>query len=325
MTEPKISVVMPVYRANTGLLCDAIESILNQTFNDFEFIIVFDDPTEKERALISGYATVDSRIRPIFHNKKTGLVRSLNEGVALARGKYIARMDADDFSYPHRFETQYNYMEGHPHVGVLGAGYVYIKNGVKKKPIFLPESSHDISVTAFLWGCPICHPVVMLRSEFIKTIEGPYSERYPHAEDYYLWVRCMGKTEMVNLPILLLEYNMTGENICSRFKESQLVESAAIKQEAARILGFPERELHGETLEQWYLRLKDHNDNSGIFERRMFNKMLAEGYYEHCLHCCRIGFGARRMYWGSPLSQYNDLVLIRKIRFAGACLLKMKL
>ena len=323
MEQPLVSVVMPTYHSEKHL-ARAISSILIQTYKNLELIIVSDEISEREHSIIREYCCADSRISHIENKTRLGLVKSLNLGISVARGKYIARMDADDYSYPQRIEKQVAYMEEHPEVGVCGAGYIYVDKGIRRKPIFLPEHTEDIVMTAFLWGCPICHPVVMMRADFLKTLEGPYSGKYPQAEDYYQWIRCIGKTKMVNLQKVLLDYHITGENICSVFTKSQSVQSAAIKQEAAAILGFPMRR-KDEPLELWYLRLKAHNDEHLVFNKTKFNTMLAEGYYDHCLRFCRYGMKAWVMYWSSPLSWLNKLTLKRKVKFFGACILHKQL
>ena len=106
---PKISVLMPIYKGDEYLSA-AVDSILNQTFSDFEFIIICDDPTEKTRQILDKYKQSDSRIR-VYYQEREGLVNSLNRGCSLAQGEYIARMDADDISLPERFEKQVKFLD----------------------------------------------------------------------------------------------------------------------------------------------------------------------------------------------------------------------
>src|SRR5439155_11608891 len=121
-STPKISVVMPAYNAG-AYLRDAVNSILDQTFRDFEFIIVNDGSSDDTALILQEYEKIDSRVR-VFHQENQGMIAALNRGCRMARGKYIARMDADDISFPRRFEKQLEYIERHPQIGMLGT-WVY--------------------------------------------------------------------------------------------------------------------------------------------------------------------------------------------------------
>src|SRR5918996_2481069 len=117
ISTPKVSVVMPAYNAAV-YLDEAVTSILNQTFREFEFIVINDGSTDDTVSILDKYEKSDSRIR-VYHQENQGMIAALNRGCRLARGKYIARMDADDISLPRRFERQLEFMEGHPQIGIL--------------------------------------------------------------------------------------------------------------------------------------------------------------------------------------------------------------
>lgn len=211
MDGPKISVVMPVYNS-AKLLKRAIESILNQTLQEFEFIIVNDfGSNDGSRGIIKEYAANDERIKFIQLDKREGVGESLNVGIRAASGNYIARMDADDYSYPNRFEIQYDYVEKHPNCVLCGSAVRIVNpldlSGLGKSLKSEPDS--DSIKVNLLFDCVIWHPTVFFRrNEFIKN--DWYYSRISYAEDFELWTRVTG--EMANLPITLLDYTVDGAN-----------------------------------------------------------------------------------------------------------------
>jgi len=195
MTNTTISIIMPVFNAEK-YIHEAIESILNQTFTDFEFIIINDGSSDETQNIILRFN--DPRIKLYNNDFNMGLVYSLNKGIQYARGKYIARMDADDISLPHRLEIQVNYLNLNQSIGVVGSNCIYInKDGVKGDKTNLPIDHQSIAWLLF-FSVPIIHPSVMIRSEILKFTNGYDSlivtasrERYS-AEDYNLWIRLLG-------------------------------------------------------------------------------------------------------------------------------------
>ena len=209
---PLVSVVMPTYNSER-FLGDAIESIINQTFRDFEFIIVADKSSDRSDLILDDYAKKDNRIK-VFMEKKKGLIASLNKGCQLAKGKYIARMDADDISRPHRLEMQLQYLEEHPEIGVLGTGIRYIDEaGRLGKSVRNPRDPKLIKFYLHLENCFV-HPSIMMRRETIEHL-GFYNPEAIHAEDYDLWARATSVTQVSNLQDILLEYRVWSGGISS--------------------------------------------------------------------------------------------------------------
>lgn len=199
MTIPVVSVLMSVFNGEMYLQA-AVDSILDQTFEDFEFIIVDDGSTDSCPQILATYQ--DPRIK-IITQANVGLTRSLNRAISLAQGKYLARMDADDISLPTRFQKQVEFLNEHLNVGVLGTGCVFQDEieGVKWEPVTLTE--HDDMVAQFLKGNPITHPSVMMRKSVVERVSG-YDERYPFSQDYALWVLLAQQTKLANIPDVLL-------------------------------------------------------------------------------------------------------------------------
>lgn len=207
---------MSVYNGEQ-YLAQAIESILQQTFTDFEFIIINDGSTDRSLQIIQDYIQIDSRIVLISRENK-GLIASLNEGLDLARGKYIARMDADDISLPQRLERQYQVMKQNPEVIVCGSWV----NKLIADSSTVPNShiqvtkfyTNDKAIKAMLIrACCFAHPAVMLCASKLQKYNLAYQTDYLHAEDYALWVRAAKYGEFFNIPEPLLNYRLLATSV----------------------------------------------------------------------------------------------------------------
>lgn len=208
----KVTVLMPVYNAELYLK-EAIESILNQTFRDFEFLIINDGSVDETEAIIKTY--FDNRIRLISLPENKGIIHVLNAGLILAKGEYIARMDSDDIALPERLARQIAYLDRHPEVGVVGSWVKYIgaKNGIIRT-----KANHDEILWSLLFGSALFHPTVMLRSSVLKEFNFQYPGNFPHAEDYAAWIELSGRTKLANLNQVLLEYRWSNNQVTSKHK-----------------------------------------------------------------------------------------------------------
>ena len=207
---PSISVVMAVYNCENFLRI-AIESILNQSFIDFEFIIINDGSTDKSPHIINSFT--DERIR-VFNQENQGLAYSLNFGISMAKGKYIARMDADDISLPERFQVQYNYMEKNKNVDVLGGAMLYInENGNYLGRSFSLISTNIIKYYLLNFDNVISHPTVFIRSSSIDKY-GKYFSRLRLNEDYHLWNKFLRKgADIRNISNVLIQYRLLDSSL----------------------------------------------------------------------------------------------------------------
>ena len=222
-----ISVVMPAYNSEK-YIGEAIESILNQTFTDFEFIILNDGSTDNTAKIVKEYAKKDKRIRFVDNKKNQGLVAVLNQGLDLAKGTYIARMDSDDISLPTRFEKQIEYMNAHPECGVLGTYFMVFgsSNGVTKHP-------ERIKVFNLLNEQHVGHPTVMMRKSVIDKYDFKYDKNYNYCEDFELWSRMVFVTEIHNIPEILLKYRWHGSNVSVEHAKKQRDLTDKVKQNIA--------------------------------------------------------------------------------------------
>jgi glycosyltransferase involved in cell wall biosynthesis len=206
--EPKVSVVMSVHNEER-YVSKAIQSILEQTFSDFEFIIIDDGSAGRTTEILGGYQQEDTRIMALRHQLKKGLAQSLNEGIRMARGRYIARMDADDISLPTRLEKQVAFLDMHPEVGLVGTLCYEVdeKDAIVRKWV-LPSSPSDVR-KALLDLNPLVHSSVMIRKEVFDDI-GYYNETLQYSQDYELWLRIARQYEIANLsePLVMLRVDL---------------------------------------------------------------------------------------------------------------------
>jgi len=213
---PKVTVLMPVYNGEL-FLREAIESILNQTFHDFEFLIIDDGSIDQSTAIIASYS--DTRIRFFSNGLNHGLIFTLNKGLDLAQGEYIARMDCDDFAFPDRLARQVEFMNQYPDIGLCGTAMKYMNNDIWVKH---PTDHEDIKA-GLLFYCTLNHPTVMLRSSVVKSYSLYYDIDCPHTEDYELWTRMAQLTRITNIPDVLLNYRIHGEQIGAKHNAEQQV------------------------------------------------------------------------------------------------------
>lgn len=207
--KPLVSVLMSVYNAEK-YLNEAIQSVLTQTYENFEFIIVDDGSEDNSLSIINQIK--DERIRLIVNEKNKGLIYSLNKGLEAAVGKYIIRMDADDISDPERFDTQIRYMEKHPEIGISGTAYQSFGEGFVSQTRVL--ESDPLQNQANLMFFPVlAHPSVIMRKSVLDENNLRYREEFKNAEDYGLWVEASNFTKISNVKKKLLNYRILDKSI----------------------------------------------------------------------------------------------------------------
>lgn len=228
---PTVTVLMPVFNAEKHLK-EAIDSILNQDFTDFEFLIINDGSSDGSESIILSYD--DSRIRYVKNETNLRLIATLNKGFDLARGKYIARMDADDISLPNRFTEQVKFMDGNPEVVVCGTWFQSM--GDSNSVVKYPNDDTGIKFMA-LYQCPFCHPSVMLRTDALRDNQLKYSSEFPHAEDYEFWLRMSHVGKLTNLDQVLFQYRQHSESISRVESETQVRLSVEIRRSFFEVTG----------------------------------------------------------------------------------------
>lgn len=212
---PAVTVATSMHNA-AATLAPAIDSVLAQTFGDFEFLLLDDGSTDESRAIAQAYAAQDARVRLITMPRQ-GLVRSLNQLFAEARAPLVARFDADDICMPERLERQVAFLAANPDHGLVACETTFIDAAgapAGNAPIRRPHD-HDAILAVLEAGPILCHSAVMVRTDLVRAAGG-YREAFVHAEDYDLWLRLAGQTRMANLPEYLLAYRISPGQVSSR-------------------------------------------------------------------------------------------------------------
>src|SRR5215471_16761699 len=223
--DPRVSVVMAVYNAERYLE-EAVRSILGQTCDDFEFIIIDDGSTDRSPAMLKSFADEDRRLN-IHRQPNSGLIASLNKAFGLARGAYVARMDADDISLPRRFEKQVQYLDAHKEIGVLGTWIQDIGADGQPGPIWPLPTSPATTRWFLMFGNCLAHPSAMMRRELSQSLG--YRAAAVHVEDYDLWIRASSVTGVANIPEVLLKYRVLSQSVSSRHLDVQERQAAELQ------------------------------------------------------------------------------------------------
>jgi glycosyltransferase involved in cell wall biosynthesis len=240
---PLVSIVMAAYNEEK-YIHEAIDSILRQTFSDFEFIIVNDGSTDRTEEIILSFS--DSRIKYIRNDQNLKLIASLNKGLSLARGKYIARMDSDDISLPERLSIQVQFMEAHPEIGISGAQLIVF--GSEDSTMNYPLEYDDLLLRLLITSC-FPNNLVIFRSAIMQRHNLTFTSGYHHGEDYKFWTQWLQVTKGANLPDYLVKYRFHASSVSHKFKDVQRQTRNRIRVEyAAQIFQLSEnitKELYG--------------------------------------------------------------------------------
>lgn len=204
-----LSVIMSVFNAD-NYLRDSIESVLSQTYKDFEFIIINDGSNDKSLEIINSFCNKDSRIILINRENK-GLIYSLNEGIKIAKGLFLARMDADDICLPNRFEEQIKFLNNNSEVGVCGSCIEIFGENIKSSNWKISSSDKRLKAELLFSSC-FAHPSVMFNKKLLGN-KIQYNSNFIHAEDFELWVRLSYITKFSNIKKSLLKYRVSNNSI----------------------------------------------------------------------------------------------------------------
>ncbi|OGF35795.1 hypothetical protein A2303_04670 [Candidatus Falkowbacteria bacterium RIFOXYB2_FULL_47_14] len=318
---------MPVYNA-AKYLHEAIDSILNQSFRDFEFLIIDDGSTDNSRKIIESYN--DPRIRLIINDTNLRLIATLNKGIDLARGEYIARMDADDISLPKRIEKQVDFMDKNPKIGACGT---WVKTFGESTGVNKYYTKSDDIKAGFLFNTQMAHPSVIFRASLFKERGLCFDPNFIHAEDYELWTRIAPLTEFANLNKILLYYRITKNNISNQYAKTQRTNASLIQERELKKLGLrPGKEellLHRALLkpsdyttqnylaeiEKWLLKLSKANHKIKIYNIESFDKIISNRWLEVCYANIALNQNTWKILQQSPLSKNIELGKRKILKF----------
>jgi glycosyltransferase involved in cell wall biosynthesis len=217
---PKVSVLLPLFNAER-YLAEAVESILAQSFRDFELLVHDDGSTDGSLRILRDFSRSDPRVI-VSSSPNQGITPTLNFLLRKAQAPYIARMDADDVAFPQRFERQVGYLDSHPDCVLVGGRIVLIDPEGRKLKVFqLPTSHAEIDAENLRGRMAIAHPVVMMRATAIKKVGG-YREGFTHAEDIDLWLRLAEVGRLANLDEVLLYYRQHFQSVGMTKRRDQI-------------------------------------------------------------------------------------------------------
>ncbi len=281
---------MSVYNGEE-FLAPALESVLNQSFRGFEFIIIDDGSTDRSAEIVKGYK--DPRIL-LVRQENQGLAVALNRGIELATGEYVARQDADDISHPERFATQVRFLDAHPEIAVLGTGALLIDPQGRPFSSFRTFTRHERMVAELLRGaCPLMHGSVMARREALLAAGG-YNAAFIDAQDVELWLRMSGRYRLGNLSDILYQQRKHDQSMTQRAQIDLKIRAFA------RAGKFSVNT----SAEEWVRFLEEFDRNfEGTWRERAFKaenllrdaqKVLAQGHAWRAVRCLAGAF------WLSP-------------------------
>ncbi len=300
-----------------------MESVLGQTFGDFELIVINDGSTDGSLEIIKAFK--DGRIKLYNNEKNEGLIFALNKGIELAQGKYIARMDADDICMPERMEEQVKFMEKNPEIGVLGTWTITISGN--KKYVGKYYAKPEEIRAHLLFNTALAHPSVMIRKEVLSGLR--YDENFKHAEDYDLWARMADTAKFANLPEFLLIHRKHEASVSSTYSDIQLNNAKIIRKRVLKKIGIEptdeELMIHSslrtpanidpkifiEKFESWLCEIKKANTENGYLDNAALLKILKDRWYLACSANSESGFWVFIKYLFSNLSSHNPITLTK--------------
>ena len=328
--KPRIAVVLPVYNGEK-YVAEAINSVLGQTFTDFELVVIDDGSSDRTPDIVTGFR--DGRVRLIRFLEHRGLVAALNTGIQESKSELIARMDADDICLPSRLERQISFLDAHSEVAICGT---WIREfGDSHYLHAFPVESEQICARMFA-GWAMAHPTLMMRRGFLQEHDLKYCDEFLWVEDLDLLLRASQFTKLANVPEVLLRYRVhqhqvgfahgqaqdLGTERMSIRQLRQLVPDAT-KQEEDFHLALARGEVDAGKLpraEKWLLRLDRANIQQGQYDQRCFRRELHEWWHTAHLRSSSAGLSILVSYWRSPLASFGDLGFRSQARLIAYCL-----
>lgn len=327
--QPFVSVVMPMRNAE-AFLHDSVGSVINQTYQNFEFIILDDDSSDGSRNFVQSLK--DHRIRLIINEKQMGVAETLNRGLSEARGKYIARMDADDISLPERLARQVAYLENHPEIAAVGTRVDYF--GGPWGMLDLRPCASAVCGAFLIFATPIVHPTAMIRRELLNGNGLMYRSVFSRSEDYDLWVRLVEFGGLANLPEVLLRYRLHPQSVTSQHQETMAIQHRQIVLRALknRNISLPEEDIEllcriirGERSEA----LSALADSAALLKRIVreepatpvaMRQATAVAWLRYCANNGHFGLKAWRVYREAELDSDVPAATLYRNRFMASCI-----
>lgn len=328
MSKPLVSVVLPV-RNGQPYLQEAIRSIWDQSFQDFELICIDDGSSDSSTHLLNQIH--DPRWILLRHSSPRGLSTTLNEGIRIARGRYVARMDADDISHPRRLERQVRFLDANPAVDIVGTSARTL--GIEPAQNWRYPTNDAQIQAEMLFNSVLVHSSVMMRKSTILRNGAWYDPAVDRAQDYELWTRPAARLKLANIPQVLLSYRLHTGQVGRNFSLGQQRTARQVRRRQLGRLGLratkAELDLHsaisvwqfgtGEAyigkVERWLTKIGEANQTTGIFNPIALSKTLEKRWQS----ACRAAFPQRQAAWdvyiSSPLGRPGSVDQLARMAF----------
>lgn len=320
-----VTVLTPVYNG-APYLREAIESILSQTFVDFEFLIINDGSTDESAEIIKSYR--DPRIRLVENERNLGLAATRNRGLALAVGEYIAKMDCDDISTPDRLAKQVNFMNANAHIGACGS---WVKKIGARKDVWKVKTDDDSIRARLLFESALAQPSVMLRKSMLTSYGIRYDANLNTAEDYGLWVNIARHSKLANIAEVLLYYRVHPAQVSIEKLNVQMAAADKVRIAQLDALGITptdeEKRLHSaiatmrcdrapdffDKTHAWLARLRTANREKNLYSESALEKELSWRWYKVCNKMTCFGCHTWKRYRASEFGRNTLIPPYKKI------------
>lgn len=238
MSKPLVSVLIPCYNVEDYVV-ESVSSIMDQTYTNLEIIIINDCSTDNTTDKLEELASKDNRIKIYKNEINLKLIKTLNKGIELCSGKYIARMDADDISFPTRIEKQVDFLERNDDYDVVSTMFYTFKAGNSKRNLYVNPVTNEELQAYLLFRSGICHPAVMVRKTLFSELGLRFEDKYLHVEDYALWSKAIYCTKLANLDEPLLYYRIHESQVSSLNDKKQIENKKEVFRIHCENLGLP--------------------------------------------------------------------------------------
>lgn len=341
MTNPLVSVLFPCYNAEKYVE-EALLSLINQTYSNIEIVAVNDCSTDATRDILDKYAAIDDRIKVYNNEENLKLIKTLNKGVGLCNGKYIARMDADDISLPERIEKQVDFLEKNPDYSVVSTMFYAFRSGSDKRSLYRNPSKYEDLQAALLFNSVICHPASMIRKTLFTELNLCFESTYVHVEDYALWSKALYLTKLANLDEALLLYRVHENQISTIYDKVQIENKKEVFKIHCKKLGLPTDEYSMDIYassaecvpfvssleyiadcERFMLSLLEKNKENHFCSGIYLERLLSLHWLRLCANS-RIGLKVLKTCFKSPLYIKANYKIQDFIIFYVKCLFKME-
>ncbi len=330
MATPLVTVLMPVYNTDRYLQ-QAMDSVLNQSFSDFEFLIIDDGSTDKSLDIIKSFK--DKRIRLVRNEENIKLIATLNKGIDISLGKYICRADADDICFPTRIEKQFNFMEENPDYAACSSGVeIFYENSETRFNIIYKKETDDIRIRT-LYQNHFVHPSSFIRKDFINERNLRFNKHFIHSEDYYFFVKLSEIGKLYNVDEVLVSVRKHLNNVSVLNSDVQDRNSINVIKYQLKKIGIDPDAIDYElyfrffyasfdlsrteinSIEKLLLDMLEANALSHYLPHQKLTDFLCNKWLHLCLNSAYHGLWIYEKYLHSPLSKYIKAGIYRKNKF----------